>query len=189
MLRAKIEVKLAKKHSAQRYSLNKNKYLLPEELDKLETLLDRQLAMDTRNCLVLLLALKTGARAQELLNLKKSSLNPYEKSVLIAGLKGSNDREIPLHATLFRVLMAYVDTVEGDEIFPISYNRLRQIWQLYRPASKKFHSLRHTFAIQLYKKRKDIRLVQVALGHRNVMNTMVYADYVYSQSELRKLIL
>jgi integrase len=74
-------------------------------------------------------------------------------------------------------------------LFPITYNRLRQIWDLYRPVQKKFHSLRHTFAIQLYKKTKDIRLVQVALGHRNVMNTMIYADYVYSQTELRKLIL
>jgi integrase/recombinase XerC len=54
---------------------------------------------------------------------------------------------------------------------------------------KKLHGLRHTFAIRLYKKTKDIRLVQVALGHRNITNTMVYADYAYSQQELRKLIL
>jgi integrase/recombinase XerC len=54
---------------------------------------------------------------------------------------------------------------------------------------KKFHSLRHTFAIELYQKTKDLRLVQVALGHRNITNTMIYADYVYSQQELRKLIL
>ncbi|CAM5999402.1 unnamed protein product [Sphagnum balticum] len=38
-------------------------------------------------------------------------------------------------------------------------------------------------------KTKDLRLVQVALGHRNITNTMVYADYIYSQQELRKLIL
>ncbi|HMN69805.1 MAG TPA: hypothetical protein PKC28_14775 [Bdellovibrionales bacterium] len=43
--------------------------------------------------------------------------------------------------------------------------------------------------MRLYKKSKDLRLVQVALGHRNITNTMVYADYVYSQQELRKLIL
>jgi len=172
-----------------RYALNKNKYLLPLELEHLENILNKNIEKEARNCLALLLALKTGGRAQEILNLKKSSLNSYEESVLILGIKGSNDREIPLHSALFKRLMNYASTVPGDELFPISYNRFRQIWDLYRPVPKKLHSLRHTFAIQLYKKTKDIRLVQVALGHRNVMNTMIYADYVYSQTELRKLIL
>lgn len=174
---------------AQRYSLNKNKYLLPDELEHLETLLMGRLERDPRNCLALLLALKTGGRAQEILNLTKSSLNPSDETVLIQGLKGSNDREIPLKSSLFKKLMAYANGVEGPVLFPITYNRFRQIWDQYRPVPKKLHSLRHTFAIQLYKKTKDIRLVQVALGHRNVMNTMIYADYVYSQTELRKLIL
>ncbi len=173
----------------QRYSLNKNKYLLPVEVDHLEKTLNERLVTDTRNCLVLLIALKTGARAQEVLNLEKSSLNQHDETILIQGLKGSNDREIPIQSSLFKKLVNYSKTVEGELIFPISYNRFRQIWDLYRPVPKKLHSLRHTFAIQLYKKRKDIRLVQVALGHRNVMNTMIYADYVYSQTELRKLIL
>lgn len=173
----------------QRYALNKNKYLLPDEVSRFEKLLATNIEKDPRNCLALTVALKTGARAQEVLNLKKTSLNLYEESVLIEGLKGSNDREIPLAPMLFKKLHAYSLTVPGELIFPITYNRLRQIWDLYRPAHKTFHSLRHTFAIQLYKKTKDIRLVQVALGHRNVMNTMIYADYVYSQTELRKLIL
>lgn len=173
----------------QRYALNKNKYLLPNELARLEEILNKYMDSSPRNCLALMLALKTGARAQEILNLKKSSLNAYEESVLIIGLKGSNDREIPLHSKLFRRLAAYANEVPGELIFPITYNRFRQIWEHYRPVPKKLHALRHTFAIQLYKKTKDIRLVQVALGHRNVMNTMIYADYVYSQTELRKLIL
>jgi len=77
----------------------------------------------------------------------------------------------------------------SGSLFPISYHRLYQIWHQYRPVAKKFHSLRHTFAIRLYRKTKDLRLVQVALGHRNITNTMIYADYIYSQQELRKLIL
>ncbi len=173
----------------QRYSLNKNKYLLPYELDRLEKILDDFIESEPRNCQALLRALKTGARAQEILNLKKSSLNPYEESILIHGLKGSNDREIPIPSLLFKKLTQYAETVPDETLFPITYNRLRQIWEHYRPIPKKLHALRHTFAIQLYKKTKDIRLVQVALGHRNVMNTMIYADYVYSQTELRKLIL
>jgi integrase/recombinase XerC len=134
-------------------------------------------------------ALRTGARAQELLNLQKADLNAYDESVFIRGLKGSNDREIPLPSELFKRLQSYADSQPGTGLFPISYHRLYQIWELYRPIPKKFHALRHTFAIELYQKTKDLRLVQVALGHRNITNTMIYADYVYSQQELRKLIL
>ncbi len=172
-----------------RYALNKNKYLLPPEFERLERLLNDYLDKDTRNCLILLLALKTGGRAQEILNLTKADLNSYDQSVFIRGLKGSNDREIPLHPALYQKVQRYADSITDQHLFPIGYHRLHQIWELYRPIPKKFHSLRHTFAIQLYQKTKDLRLVQVALGHRNIANTMVYADYVYSQQELRRLIL
>ena len=172
-----------------RYSLNKNKYLLPPEVERLEILLRDFVDLDTRNCLMILLGLKTGGRAQEILNLTKADLNSYDQSVFIRGLKNSNDREIPLHPSLYAKVQRYADSLSSPELFPIGYHRLHQIWEHYRPIHKKFHSLRHTFAIQLYQKTKDLRLVQVALGHRNIANTMVYADYVYSQQELRRLIL
>ncbi len=175
--------------STQRYSLNKNKYLLDPELDMLNSLLDSYMESDLRNCLMIRLALKTGARATELLNLQKADINPYEETVFIRGIKGSNDREIPVSQDVFRLLIKYSNAQTQQSLFPISYSRLKQVWEHYRPVPKKFHSLRHTFAIQIYKKTKDIRLLQVALGHRNVMNTMIYADYVYSQQELKKLIL
>ncbi len=99
-------------------------------------------------------------------------------------------REIPVEASLFEDLEVYSRALSLDSpLFDLSYHRLRQIWCEYRPVQKKFHCLRHTFAIRLYKKTRDIRLLQVALGHRNVANTMIYADYVYSQTELRRLIL
>ncbi len=172
-----------------RYALNKNKYLLEPEVERLTYLLKSHIDRDPRNCLLLLLGLHTGARAQEILNLTKDDLNTYDRSVFIRGVKGSNDREIPLHSWLFDALEKYTRGIQSPKIFPITYNRLRQIWDFYRPINKKFHALRHTFAIRLYKKTKDLRLVQVALGHRNIMNTMIYADYMYSQEELRKLIL
>ena len=172
-----------------KYSLNKNKYLLPPEKERLEKIIGDYLLKDTRNCLMLGLALKTGARAQEILNTQKHDLNIYDETIYIKGIKGSNDREIPLRPEFFRVLVKYSEGVSGTSLFPITYDRLYQIWDFYRPIPKKFHSLRHTFAIELYKKTKDLRLVQVALGHRNITNTMIYADYIYSQQELKRLIL
>jgi integrase/recombinase XerC len=173
--------------SAKKYTLNRNKYLMDSEVERLETILDSFAGKDPRNCLLIKLALHTGARAQELLNLTGEDLHDHDESVLIKGLKGSNDRELPLRRELFKTLRAQLPP--RGLIFPISYHRLYQIWHQYRPVPKKFHSLRHTFAIRLYRKTKDLRLVQVALGHRNITNTMIYADYLYSQQELRKLIL
>lgn len=173
-----------------RYALNKNKYLLEPEYEHLEMTLQRYKFKEPRNCLALMVALKTGARAQEVLNLRKSDMNPYDQSLFIRGIKGSSDRELPVEAKLFDDLELYArGHKDSDPLFDLTYHRLRQIWCDYRPVPKKFHSLRHTFAIRLYKKTKDIRLLQVALGHRNITNTMIYADYVYSQTELRRLIL
>lgn len=172
-----------------RYQLNKNKYLLTPEMDRLYHILNSYQDQDIRNCLLIELALKTGARAQELLNIQKIDVNIYDETVFIKGIKGSNDREIPLSPILFARLKRYIENLQTKELFDITYDRLYQIWNHYRPVEKKFHCLRHTFAIQLYKKTKDIRLVQVALGHRNITNTMIYADYVYSQEELKRLIL
>lgn len=172
-----------------RNQLNKNKYLLPPEKERLLKIVKDYLLTDTRNCLILWIAIRTGARATEILNLQKSDLNSYDETIFIRGIKNSNDREIPVPSELFKTLLRYSEEVKGTRLFPITYDRLYQIWEFYRPVEKKFHSLRHTFAIELYQKTKDLRLVQVALGHRNITNTMIYADYVYSQTELRKLIL
>lgn len=181
------------------YQLNKNKYLLDYEYDHLEKIIKTYMLKNPRDCLLLAIALNTGARATEILNIEIADINFYDQSIFIKGIKNSNDREIPINDKLFKKLKNYMDSKfankdgqypdRSQRIFPITYIRLHQIWEHYRPCHKKFHSLRHTFAIRLYKKNKDIRLVQFALGHRNIANTMIYADYVYSQEELKKLLL
>lgn len=173
-----------------RYALNKTKYLIEPEVERLLHILDSFRDKDPRNCTLLWMLFHTGARAQEILNLTKEDLNSFDQSVFIRGLKGSNDREIPVPGWLFqRLERLEPQAAMSTLLFPITYSRLRQIWDSYRPVHKKLHCLRHTFAIRLYRKTKDVRLVQVALGHRNITNTMIYAEYTYSQEELRRLIL
>lgn len=168
------------------YALNKNKYLREPEVEALNRVLESHKDKDPRNCTLLWLLLHTGARATEALNLRPEDLNDHDQTVFITGIKNSKDREIPVPAWLYKRLQTLVEP--GQLIFQISYPRLDQIWHQYRPVEKKLHGLRHTFAITLYKRSRDLRLVQTALGHKNINNTMVYADYVYSQEELRKMI-
>lgn len=171
------------------YTINNTKYLNSIELTNLETLLKMNIHVNTRDCLLILLALKTGARAQEILNITKSDIDTFNQSVFIRGLKGSNDRETPLNPVLFSHLIRYMNSIETDRIFDISYDRLYQIWLEYRPVKKKFHSLRHTMAIELYKKTKDLLLVKTALGHKSILNTMVYQSHIYTQDEMKRMIL
>lgn len=171
--------------------LNKSKFLSPKEYDKLVVTLDEFELSDYRNVTLLLTAMFTGARPSEVLAIKKSDLSDESKSVFIKGLKGSRDREIPLPPGIYSRLktLACEAPTNQEKIFPIALRTMQTIWHNYRPTKKGVRSLRHTFAIRLYEKTKDIRLVQMALGHRSMSNTQVYAEYVYNQQELRRLLL
>ena len=142
---------------------------------------------DQRDALLILFALRTGARAQELLNIECNDFDFDSGTVLIKGIKRSNDREIPIPDWLMKAMKGHLKRVEGKP-FDISYQRLNQIWLHWRPYPKNFHALRHTFAMELYLRTRDIKLVQIALGHRNITNTMIYLDYVYSRNELRRIL-
>jgi integrase/recombinase XerC len=99
------------------------------------------------------------------------------------------NRDIGLSKTLYTRALEYCSELEGEYLFELSYPRLDQIWSLYKPSGKKFHSLRHTFALMLYDKTKDILLLKRALGHRNINNTMVYANFAASKDDFKKMAL
>ena len=174
-----------------RYELNRDKFLSESEVQSFEAVLKRMIALSEseRDALLMLICLHTGGRANEVLNLKKSDFDPKNHSLYLRGLKGSMSREIPVPRWVGKILERFcVEKYPNDRIFPITYNRLRQIWLLYRPAQKKLHALRHTFAMRLYLKHRDVRLLQLALGHRSVGNTMIYIEFVYTLTDLQRLI-
>ena len=165
--------------------LTKNKFLNKVEATHLDELLRRT---EHRDSVMLRVARVTGARATELLSIKVEDLDPLDRTVFLRGLKGSRDRSIPIKKELFLKLRELAESHPTKRPFPISYPRLVQVWYEYRPVRKCFHSLRHTFAVELYRKTKDIKLVQIALGHKSMTSTLVYADFVYAQDELRRLL-
>lgn len=172
------------------YSINKTKYLLDDELKRLEKLLVDHIHSDTRNALILLTLLYTGCRASEVLGVRVGDLN--STTVLIRGLKGSDDREVPVPEWLYSKLQVEASRSKlggHSTIFPISYQRLVQIWLIYRPVHKSLKSLRHTFAITQLRKHGRLDVIKKLLGHRRIANTMVYSDYAYTNEEFRKLVL
>lgn len=190
------------KYSTNRlYLITNQKVLTPEEREGFLKVCNRTLKTtpkDRRNSLALLTMYECGLRAGELLKLKIKDFNPETHSAFIGSMKGSNARELPLRPLRSRELKSFILDEAGADgwheldqdkrIFPISYERLYQVWDFYRPTAKKtLHTLRHTFAVDLYERTKDIKVVQLALGHRKIDNTMVYVDFWYSQNALRKL--
>lgn len=170
------------------WQINKEKFLSDSEYGRLRLMVRK----DTRRYAILLkLYMFTGARAHEGLAVRFKNLDKDTKSVFIFGLKGSNDREIPLPPWYFLQLYNYAKRNcknQDAKIFPFTYTILNRIWHYYRPVKKRFHSLRHTIAIKVFKDTRDIKLVQILLGHRNIKNTMVYLDYVYSQNEMKRIL-
>lgn len=160
-----------------KHQIDRSKFLESTEADELRDLL----RMDTRDAVIIRFALETGARATEILNLRPQDLFASTSSVLIRALKGGRNRELPVTPELFARLKKYVP-------FGIKYRRLEQVWRMYRPCEKKFHSLRHTFAVELYRRTRDIKLVQLALGHSSPTATAVYTDFVYSQEEMKRIL-
>ena len=165
------------------YQLTPDKYLTTSEIHQLRNSLCTQ---PDRIQLYFLVLLETGARATEGLNIESTDLIHEFKSVLIRGLKGSKDREIPLSPETFDRL-ARLAIAQDGVLFPWKLRNSDRLWHLVRPAKKKLHALRHTFAVQLYQKTRDIMIVQFALGHKNIANTMIYLEIDQTES-LRRLI-
>jgi len=51
---------------------------------------------------------------------------------------------------------------------------------LYEPG-KSVHALRHSYAVELYSREKDLRAVQKQLRHVSIQSTLVYADVTKEQ--------
>ncbi len=184
----------------QNYLITHQKVLNKSEVASLRACLKRSysLAKDCRNALIVTIALDCGLRACEVLGLTVRDFDPDESTVFIRSHKGSNARQLPIKPMVAKLLKKFIlghfkkdlwGQLDPDaKIFDITYPRLYQIWQWYTPnKNKSFHSLRHTFAVAMYQRTQDIMGVKLALGHRKIDNTMVYVDFVYTQTKMRRL--
>lgn len=181
------------------YIITPAKVLSDTELASLKALCNRYLDLkrERRNASIILLTLECGLRASEVLGLTLDDVDFSQKTVYIRSLKGSNARLLPARPSLLKAIQANLrEDLNTDDLgrlpgetklFDISYTRLEQIWRMMRPHPKKtLHCLRHTFAVTTFLRTRDIKLVQMALGHRMLQNTMVYVDFIYTQSTMRK---
>lgn len=108
----------------------------------------------------------------------------------IQRLKGSISSEYPLRPTVARVLRSYLRTRKDDSptLFPsrlglpIARRTLDYLMKRYGalaeiPEPKRhFYVLKHSIVTHLLDARTDIMVVRDWLGHKNIQNTLVYAQ-------------
>ena len=155
-----------------------------------------------RDRMVITLFLNTGLRLSELWGLNISSValkSDVKKNLIVLG-KGQKLREIPLNLQTRTCLGEFLalkakrgESVEPDAPLFVSrcksrlchtaIQRLLLKWVRVAGFEREYypHALRHTFATRLYERTKNLRGVQILLGHSQIGTTQIYTHVSDSQ--------
>ena len=179
-------------------------YLTPSQLKLLFSIPDVKLKIGRRNRFIMILLYESGARIEELANIRIGDLINGETMQLRLLGKGSKVRFIPLLDTTVAHLDAYLHEFHpkpdnDDFLFYTVHNHgqtkmtagtidhfLKKYAETVVESDKLFplnlhaHMLRHSIAMAMYKKGIPLSYIKDFLGHSNISTTSVYA---YSDRE------
>ena len=144
-----------------------------------------------RDKMVLEILYGTGIRLSELIGLKVSDINLYNKTIKVLG-KGNKERIIPINDSLLSLMKDYneikknesfgniseffIVTNSGKQVYPMFIYRLvrENIDKVSTVDKRSPHVLRHTFATHLLNKGADLNAIKDLLGHTSLAATQVY---------------
>lgn len=152
-----------------------------------------------RNKVMINLFLSSGLRLSEMINLKWNDINLMTGQLKVVEGKGSKDRIVWIGEKILEDLRKWRERqVEklGGCIYVFT-NRTkgklvdRDIREMVVNYSQKSginkkvspHTLRHSYATDLLRATKNIRLVQKALGHEDLSTTIIYTHIVDEEYE------
>jgi len=133
---------------------------------------------------ILVIAINTGLRRSEILNLRWEDINFKEGFIYISDSKNNDSRVIPINQTLRERLELLKNKSTGDYLFSYgdSAEPVKSIkkgfWAALRRSGIdhcRFHDLRHTFASRLVMSGVDIVTVKELMGHKDIKMTMRYS--------------
>ncbi|EAI2265182.1 integrase [Campylobacter coli] len=146
-----------------------------------------------RNKLIIKIIIFTGIRVSEAINIKLKDISEENELYIIRiRAKGNKYRVVMIKKELIEHLLkdVRVNYLSEDGLLFVNRNgkALTQAYVsriveqiLFRAGIRKqkngAHMLRHTFATLLYKKQKDLVLVQEALGHANLNTSRIYTHF------------
>ena len=174
---------------------------LPEVLTPAERILlliqpSKRATTWLRNHGLITVMLDAGFRGAEVLNVRVQDVEWMSGKLTVKQGKGKKDRVLWLNEFAMEMLRRWKEKrrVQGALLFttlqvqPIYSQYLRFMVKRYArqagiPKDVHPHMLRHTFATDLYRATKNIRLVQKALGHADLFTTMIYTHLVDEELE------
>lgn len=181
-------------------------YLTPTEIDALTTAPNPTTWTGRRDRTLLTVAIQTGLRVSELVELRRSALTLGPGGHLQCVGKGRKHRAVPLTAHTQKHLRAWLDEHPSDFVFPrtdghaLTRDAVRRIIDRHLAtattacpelAGKNVtpHVLRHTCAMQLLRADVNIAVIALILGHADIETTRVYlhADHDIKQRALDRL--
>lgn len=136
-----------------------------------------------------------GLRVSEATLLKLEDVDLQGKRIFIRRVKGGIGGEKPLFRTVGGRLKKYLKkrSPRGDNLFTGKQGNLKKerIQQLFKRYARKagldskfsVHCLRHSIAVHLLETGEGIEFVRDHLGHKNIQNTMVYAQITDKRRE------
>ncbi len=173
------------------------KVLSEEERIAFLSSLNKRYASPHRNLCMLRLMLEAGLRAGEVVALRPEHLDMTTCRLLVREGKGSKDRALWIRNDLRDLVGEWLERRRTSPwLFPTrngSQVQTRYLRTLVKRLARKAqipeaekvspHTLRHTFATDLYRETKNLRLVQKALGHASVATTQIYTHIVDEELE------
>ena len=136
-----------------------------------------------RNYVLISLLTKTGIRLGELLEIRKQDVNLRSKTIIINQLKKRRKavREIIIPPSLIPELSTYIRYIRSDKLFEMSKRNARRLVHYYtkKILGKRFrpHAFRHTYALRILEKTKNLELVRRILGHSRYDVLKAYLNY------------
>jgi integrase len=170
--------------------------ITPEEEQLLLESADRTTASGKRNYAMLLLALQTGLRSTDIINLKLGDIHWESNTIEILQAKTGNLLVLPLLTEVGNAIADYILKGRPDSQQPYLFLRSKAPYQkmaghpscykisckLMKAAGirqgegqrKGFHCLRHALAARLLAAETPLPIISSILGHRNKESTKVY---------------
>lgn len=163
-----------------------------------------------RNTCILRVMLDAGLRVSEVTNLRLRDVNLNTGKIMVREGKGKKDRALWVGGETLELFQKWIDTKPQSEFFfptlkgdQLNDRYIRQLvdrvanqagiqeyqtkineaGEEYQESKVHPHTLRHTFATDLYRETKNIRMVQKALGHSDLTTTMIYTHIVDDELE------
>lgn len=150
-----------------------------------------------RNLTMLRLMLATGLRAGEVVALRPEHVDLETCRLIVREGKGAKDRTLWFSDEIAETLREWMDrrpesrwlfpTRHGDQLstryLRAMVSRITVEAEIAEADRVSPHTLRHTFATELYRKTKNLRLVQKALGHASIQTTQIYTHIVDEELE------